>query len=241
MSTEYTLDTTVAFADVDRDQVLLLPRLLKLLQEAAIKHADLFDVGTRAFAERGTSWVLNRMAVAIERYPRYEEPVKIVTWSTGVHGFKGFREFRVVCGQDPIVAASSLWLWVDLRARMLTRVPADVAAAFPIGTGAPPFHPDIEMLRPAPPSAAAPAVEISLRHSDIDANGHVNNTAFFDFLQTALVRRGFPVRPRTVEIQFLKEIPASAERVTVQLEPRHGPVAFALNCAEVRCALGTVA
>ena len=240
MSTEYTLDTTVAFADVDRDQVLLLPRLLKLLQEAAIKHADLFDVGTRAFAERGTSWVLNRMAVAIERYPRYEEPVKIVTWSTGVHGFKGFREFRVVCGQDPIVAASSLWLWVDLRLKMLARVPAEVAAAFPVGAGAPPFRADIEALRTAPPAAGAAAVEISLRHSDIDANGHVNNTAFFDCLQTALLRCGFPPRPRAIEIQFLKEVPATAERVTVHLEPRGTGTAFALGCAEVRCAQGVV-
>ena len=62
MSAELTLNTTVSYWDVDRDQTLLLPGVFKFLQEAAIKHADQFDAGTRAMATRGESWVLNRMA-----------------------------------------------------------------------------------------------------------------------------------------------------------------------------------
>jgi len=63
----------VAYGDVDRDNLLGLPAVFKFLQEAAIKHADQFDAGTRAMTTRGESWVLNRMAAAIHRYPRYEE------------------------------------------------------------------------------------------------------------------------------------------------------------------------
>ena len=198
MSAEFILDAVVPFADVDREQVMLLSRVGKLLQEAAIQHADMYGVGARDIAERGTSWVLNRLAVEILRYPRRDEPVRVQTWSTGVRGFKGFREFRVWAGEELVITGTSLWLWIDLRTRMLTRVPEELAALFPVGSGSLPYRPDIEKLRFAAPAEEAPTVPVSVRYSDFDANGHVNNTAFFDFLQTALVQSGRGAHPRRV-------------------------------------------
>jgi len=42
MNDTLTLNTVVSYWDVDQDEVLLLPGVFKFLQEAAIKHADLF-------------------------------------------------------------------------------------------------------------------------------------------------------------------------------------------------------
>lgn len=125
------LDAVVSYWDVDRDQRLRLPAVFKFLQEAAIKHADQFETGTKASAARGESWVLNRLAAAIHRYPQYEEPLRVETWSSGIRVFKGYRDFRVYCRDELVVSASSLWLYVDLTAKSLVRVPADVATAFP--------------------------------------------------------------------------------------------------------------
>jgi acyl-CoA thioesterase FadM len=50
MSNEYILGTTVRFAEVDRDQVMVLPALFQLLQEAAIRHADQYGVGAAGLA-----------------------------------------------------------------------------------------------------------------------------------------------------------------------------------------------
>jgi medium-chain acyl-[acyl-carrier-protein] hydrolase len=228
MSSEYVVETSVAYAEVDREQHLLLPGLFKHLQEAAIRHADQHDTGARAMVERGTSWVLNRMAVEIARYPRYEEPLRVVTWSTGIRGFKGLRDFRVFFGDEQIVAASSLWLFIDLRAKALTRVPPELIATFPTGSGAP-HRPDLERLRIAPPGPSAIATTASIRYSDIDGNGHVNNTAYLDFLQTALVQHGFAARPRAIEMQFMQEIPAGVPVVSIRLEAREADVAFGLG------------
>ena len=145
MTEELVLNTTVSYGDVDRDGVLLLPGVFKFLQEAAIKHADQFDAGTQAMVNRGESWVLNRMAAAIHRYPRYEEPVRVVTWSSGIRTFKGYRDFRVFCGDELVVAASSLWLYVNLQTKALVRVPEEIAARFPSGPGAV-LHPDLDKL-----------------------------------------------------------------------------------------------
>jgi acyl-ACP thioesterase len=240
MSAELTLNTTVAYWDVDRDNLLGLPAVFKFLQEAAIRHADQFDAGTRAMATRGESWVLNRMAAAIHRYPRYEEQIRILTWSSGIRAFKGYRDFRVYCGEELVISASSLWLYVNMLTKSLIRVPEDVASTFPSRPGEE-FRPEWEKLRLAPPAGgSAPACRVSVRYSDFDGNGHVNNTAYFDILQTALARSGFPTRPGTVEAQFLKEISPAVEWVDVRLERREKAIAFGIGTPDGLFAQGQV-
>ncbi|HTZ19950.1 MAG TPA: acyl-ACP thioesterase domain-containing protein, partial [Opitutaceae bacterium] len=180
---------------------------------------------------RGESWVLNRMAATIHRYPRYEEGVKVVTWSTGIRTCKGFRDFRLYCGDELVAAASSLWLYVHLKTKMLSRVPPDVAATFPSRPGDV-FRPELDKLKLKPPAATTAGQAISVRYSDVDGNGHVNNTAYFDYLQTALPRSGASPRPQQIEIQFLKEIPPTAESVSVALEARGPAIAFGLSGPE---------
>jgi len=236
-----TLEVTVSYWDVDRDQQLLLAAVFKFLQEAAIKHADQFDAGARAIVTRGESWVLNRLAAHLSRYPRYDERLRVETWSSGIRGFRGYRDFRVFCGDELVVSASSLWLYVNVKTKSLVRVPAPIAAAFPSRPGAV-FRPDLDQLKLIPPgTASAPACPVSVRYSDFDGNGHVNNTAYFDYLQTALVRGGFPPRPPELEIQFLKEIPPEMQAVTVQFEARGPAIAFGIAGPGVLFAQGRIA
>ncbi|MFT3781183.1 MAG: thioesterase [Nibricoccus sp.] len=241
MSNEHILTAVVPFADVDRNQIMLLPRLFKLLQEAAIQHAELYGVGARGVEERGTSWVLNRIAVELTRYPRRDESLRLTTWSTGVHGFRGYREFRLYAGEELLLSASSLWLWIDLRTRTLTRVPEAIAHTFPVGSGSPPYRPDLEKLRIAPPGASATSTTVDLRYSDQDSNSHINNTAYIDLLQTALLRHGLSPQPLRVEIQFQREIPIDATTVEVRLEPREaGVTAFSIANSTTSFAQGLV-
>lgn len=241
MSNVHTLTAVVPFADVDRHQVMLLPRLFKFLQEAAIEHADLYGVGIHGLAERGTSWVLNRIAAELIRYPRRDEEIRVTTWSTGVHSFKGFREFRLHAGDELLLSASSLWLWIDLHTRSLTRVPAGLAELFPVGTGTPPYRAEIDRLHLTPPAANTPALSLDLRYSDQDANGHVNHTAYFDLLQTALLRQGLSPQPSRLEIQFQREIPTAATTVEIRLERRAQETAFSLGSSSTSYAQGLVA
>jgi len=228
MNDTLNLEVAVSYWDVDRDERMLLPAVFKLLQEAAIKHADQFDAGARAMVARGETWVLHRLAAGIRRYPEYEETLRVETWSSGIRGFKGFRDFRVYCGEELIASASSLWLYVTLKTRSLTRVPETIAQAFPTRTGAV-FHPDIDRLKIEPPTTPAPHQErVSIRYSDVDGNGHVNNTAYLGYLQTALSRAGLPPRPNHLEIQFVKEITPALDAVAVCLATRDGATAFSV-------------
>lgn len=217
MSEEFTLSSVVSYWDVDRDQLLTLGGVFKLLQEAAIKHADRYDLGAKAMVAHGGSWVLNRMIASINRYPRYEEAVTVRTWSAGIRGFRGYRDLRILAGEELLLSASSLWLYVDLRTKSLARVPGALAERFPLGE-AEMFRPDIDRVRYDVPGVAAGSSEVSLRYSDFDGNAHLNNTAYFDVLQTALHRQQHPARPREIEVQFLKEVSVTTPSITVSIE-----------------------
>lgn len=220
MPDTYVLESAISFWNVDREQLLTLTGVFKLLQEGAIKHADLHDMGSQAMLTRGETWVLNRIAAAIHRYPGYREKVRLETWSSGIRGFKGYREFRLYADRELLVSASSLWLYLNCGSKTLMRVPRELAQAFPERADEV-FHPELDKLRFDAPAAAS-GHEVSLRYSDIDSNGHVNNAAYFDYLQTALAHSGAPVRPARLELQFVKEIPALLRSITVRVQPLNG-------------------
>ena len=228
ISTEFILDGSVSYWHVDRENLLALRSLLAFLQEAAIRHADQCGAGAQAKASQGESWVLHRIAVSVHRYPRYQEALRVATWSSGIRAFKGYRDFRAYCGSELVVSASSVWLYFNLGAKAIRRVPREVAAGFPTRPSGI-FCPDLEKLRLEPPVGNSLERDITVRYSDFDGNGHVNNTVYFDYLQTALAAGGFSPRPRLLQIQFLKEISPAVEQVKISLERRGRAVAFSLR------------
>ena len=238
ISEEFIIDGVVSYWNVDRDNLLSLRSLFAFMQEAAIRHADQCGSGARAKADRNESWVLQRMAVSVSRYPRYDEALRVTTWSTGIRAFKGYRDFRVHCGPETVVCASSVWLYLNLATKGICRVPREVADAFPTHPGEA-FFPGLERLRLEPAAGGSMGRDISVRYSDFDANGHVNNTADVDYLQTALADGGFPARPVGIQIEFLREISPAVDHVRVSLERRGQEVAFGLGGAAGVFAHGT--
>lgn len=238
MNRKLTFATSVLYGDVDRTEVLTLHGVGKLLQEAAIAHANQFDLGAHAMRTRGESWVLNRMALAIHRYPRYEETLRMETWSRGIKGFKGYREFRLYDARDALLlSGSSLWLYVNVRTKAIIRVSAAQAAAFPIGEGES-FCPELESLEFAVPSREAATMAMGVRYSDVDVNLHVNNTAYFDYVQEALARAGRPVHPQAVRFKFGRGIPADAAAVSVRMESNESGAVFAIEDGATTFAVG---
>ena len=229
----------MAFADVDRDNRLSLRGVFKLLQEAAIAHANRFDTGTEAMVTRGQSWVLSRIGVEISRYPVFGETLRVETWSSGIRAFRGYRDFRIRDAQDRlIVAGSSLWLFFNVRTQAIIRVPRELAERFPcVPDGV--FYPDIESRMVAAVPAASARSMVSVRYSDVDANHHVNNTAYLDYLQAALARQGRAPRPGRVFIKYGKGIPEATDSVEVALAPSGWDTGFSIEANGAVCAQGS--
>jgi len=158
--------------------------ILVEMQEIAGDHCSSMDAGRDTLLAHGVVWVLSRLHLQMNRYPATGETITLRTFHRPVrHRF--FPRYFVItdASGETIGAASSLWLLMDFETRQ--SVSAD---RLPI-----PLLDNSDAPEPLPlPGAISaletPATEIAYEplFTDLDPNGHVNNTKYADFLVNAL-------------------------------------------------------
>jgi len=207
----------VEYFDSAPDYRVKLGTLFRLFQEAAVSHSERVGFKSRSLVGAGSVWILNRMAAEIYRFPEYLEEMKVVTWHRGCQGFKAYREFVVFGGNEKVAAASSLWLFYDLKKKRLLKVPETTADAYTVEEErALPI--DIDAWKAENGFAPNYTTEITTRASDYDPQGHVNNAAYFDYLETLAFRASEGKRNICgVTIQLQKEIDRTVHRVSAGL------------------------
>lgn len=155
------------------------------LQEAAGNHAFQLGVAIDQLAQRDLTWVLFRLSVRMDRYPRWRDDITVVTWPRGITRLYAFRDFELRdAAGGRLGAASSAWMLVDLKRRRPVRMPQEIGA-FAVQDR--PRALDIEVdERLAAPDRADAERLFRVRLSDLDMNRHVNNVNYVDWaLETA--------------------------------------------------------
>lgn len=193
----------INFFDIGTDYRITLASLFRVLQEASSKHSDDAE---NAMTAADCRWILNRMAARVDRYPAYGETVTAVTWHRGSKGYKAFRDYELYANGDRLAAATSVWLYYDMNARRLLKVPTDTAEIYGIQTET---ATGIDITGWKPDSGFAPDFTtcITTRPTDYDPLHHVNNAVYYEYLISLLCRGGLdPMRIASVTLQYQKEI-----------------------------------
>ena len=158
--------------------------ILENMQEMAGKHAELLGVGRNALMQQGMVWVLTRVEVEMDRYPRHTQTVATETFPMPVRRwfFPRYFIFRDEQGQE-IGRAGSLWVLLDVNTRKMAR-PDTVARLMPDNS---------DLLAPLGLPATVAEVSGTLQtgvlcpqYTDLDMNGHVNNVKYMDWCCNAL-------------------------------------------------------
>jgi medium-chain acyl-[acyl-carrier-protein] hydrolase len=183
---------------------LQVPILCRLLQEAATAHAAELGVAVDALVDSGVAWVLNRLDLHVQRWPRSDDEIVIETWPSAMNRLLTERRFRIVdsSGQES-GRASTLWLVLDLERRRPVRLPAHVVENLQkLGLAPDPNRPD-EL---APPDTITSELGFSVRRSDVDLAGHANNTSFVEWVVEAVPDQVWSAcNLSDLSIQFLAE------------------------------------
>jgi len=165
----------VRYHEVDREGAVRLPVVMTWLQDAGIEHATELGVAVRDLGKLGLTWVLSRLTLELEQYPRGGQQVLVRTWPVTRDGRFSIRDYQLLdaAGQQ-IGQATTSWAVLDLK----TRRPVTISDHLP------PYP-----LRPlralADPFATLPmlkqcssALELPVLRADLDPNRHVNNTVY---------------------------------------------------------------
>lgn len=187
--------------------------LLNILQDAAWLHADHLGCGYAAMRERGTIWVLTRQKLAMEDWPRWGETLSVRTWARPFVGPIAPRDFEMRIGERLVGLCTTTWLTLDGRThRPLRHSALDIVCRT---DGALSLEPE---KIPSVDGAAA-AARFHVRNSDLDLNGHVNNTRYAQWiLDTEPLDVLARHRVSGYEINFLAETKVGDE-VTIEKLP----------------------
>lgn len=189
---------------MDKDFLLRVQCLCNYMEEAAGTHVDRLGAGSSRLARDNLAWVLARFRLNLVRRPRAIEKVRVTTWPVYAQGLRFRRDFILRDARHEVLAtAVTQWVVMDLLARKPVRFPAYIMA---MEEENPPLADERGDIRvPAPGDKAIAGPSFSVRSSDIDQNGHVNNNRYVDFVLECAEEAGQRGELRRLEILFRAE------------------------------------
>jgi acyl-ACP thioesterase len=153
----------------------------------------------------------------------------VETWPSDLSERIATRDFRLA-GADGLTfgRATSHWVVIDVARRRPVRMPEPVRAI------PRPFRGRAlagGLTRLSPPDPPEASLELPVRWSDLDANGHVNNLAYVGWVVESVPRDVLQASaPRSLEISFRAECrgeaPVVAERASDAVESANGHEVF---------------
>ena len=178
----YTQEFSVTDNCVDRYGRLKLSTLLYFAQEVAGRHFDRIAMTYEQLARKGMFWAIIRQRVQITRLPKSGETIRVETWPmpntraafprhVAAYDEKGQELFRLL----------SLWVLMDAESRSMV-LPGKSGIALPGTTQG----------NELPLPGSLPTKQLmnhrsrSVCFTDLDRNGHMNNTKYLDWIADLL-------------------------------------------------------
>ena len=164
--------------DVDQFLELKLSSFFKMMQDIATEHAEELDIGKKQTIDKGLYWVITRFSIDIINMPKYLENVTLKTYPGNNMRFV-FPRYFLLEDKDghPLIKVSSVWMVLRKDNHQPCLNPFD-------GRIFPEEHLPDELPLPSKCSGEASSLieTRKVRYSDIDLNGHLNNTKYIDYI-----------------------------------------------------------
>lgn len=184
MPIDYTTHFTLRPGEVDFVGRWRPSSILTSMQDIATEHAEPLGFGRQTLLEQGLIWILSRTHVQMLDYPMMGDEVLMRTWAGVPNRFFFPRYFEMTAADGtPFGFASSLWLILDVNEHMVVP-PSKCQFAFPDTSQWPAPLPLPERVLRVEGEALGRVREPV--YTDLDINGHVNNTRYADWVCDAL-------------------------------------------------------
>ena len=118
------------------------------MQDVAVAHSTAQDWPVERYFAAGAGWFVRSHYIEYLRPAFLGDSLAIHTWVAGFTSRSSPRRYRFVRDSDgaAVAKAETLWVFVDFATGRPVRIPADVAAAFPVVTD---DDPELRTLLPA--------------------------------------------------------------------------------------------
>ena len=208
--TSYLIDTR----DVDHCSRCRPSALLGYLQEAATDASAKLCMSRETLMEQYHAfWMLARIWVELERPLNWKETLTVRTWHREGKGASVYRDFDLYVDGEQVGQAVSTWVLADVENRRLLRI--DKVPGVMGDNHGGELEKDITLGKLKLPGGMESVENRRLHYSELDMNGHINNTRYADFACDALRMEGMENGEfvREMQIGFLAECHAGEDLI----------------------------
>ena len=186
----------------DKNGILRTGALIRYMQEAAANCMTEDKPSYDELMERGYSFVLSKITVSIYKNIHANDEIEVETWACESQRYSFPRCYKVLRGGMTVAEASSVWALVDINKHKLVRA-SDTELGYRTDE---PLELDVAAKIRIPEERLSLVGERTVCYSDVDRNGHMNNTVYADMLCDFVFTHGFG-RVTSMSISFLNEAP----------------------------------
>lgn len=193
----YRKEFTVTGSHTDCCQRLKPSALLSFVQEAAGNHCVQYHADWDTLNRQNLFWAVTRHRVQITRLPVEGETITLETWPMPTTKVAYPRSVVAYdASRQELFRAISLWVLVDTQTRAMVlpgKSGVEVAGTL---TGT-----ELTIPRSLPPLVLQNRTSRTVRYSELDINGHLNNTRYLDWVEDLLpsaFHKAHPVQEFTV-------------------------------------------
>ncbi len=205
--TAYEWNITVGNLDVDRYNRLKLSSLLMFHQEIGEIHLNEFGTTSDYMQnELGLAFIFTKIKVKIHRLPVLNEKVKLTTWCSELKGIRFYRNYRLEAENGEFLTESKAEvICLDLKNRKPVR--PNLITGFDDFL----YNSELENSCEKPQKLSVPDGNCifstrPIEKSDIDRNGHVNNTIYAQISVDCLLENELKLPLKSFEINYINEV-----------------------------------
>lgn len=182
MELTYSQEFHINDAASDRFGRLKPSMLLYYIQEVAGIHGSSLGASYEVLASKNLFWAILRTKVQISRLPRNGETIRLETWAMPTTRVAYPRSVVAydAAGHE-IFRAISLWVLMDRSSRAMVLPGKSGVSVQGLLTGSELKAPGSLVPHPMENSSSR-----TVRFTDLDVNGHMNNTRYFDWMYDIL-------------------------------------------------------
>ena len=189
---------------VDFQRRIKLSSLIDLILTASGYNADENGFGLRHLKKLDATWVISRLALEMDYFPKQYEKITVETWVQEVHTANTIRNYRVFNEKGEVIGNStSVWVMINVK----TRRPMDLKLLEGIDVFATSESSGID--RPFKLNAVESETIDSFRvkYSDIDINQHVNTVHYLDWMVNSFTLEEHKAHTiKRVDVNFMNEV-----------------------------------
>ncbi len=159
----------------DNTSHLSVNSMFTLFMDIATQHADTLKLGADDLGEN-LFWIATRTKVIIDSRPRMSQKVKLATWPQKAVRVRANRDYTISDENGTMIRAKSEWAVVDISTGKLQRLddvyPADFVFCSDTAVEEPFSRVNADF------SDAEEIAQYTIKSTDIDMVGHMNNSAY---------------------------------------------------------------